>query len=1781
MVRNKKKRVAVAIKNPFKELALPFEGRRMLVRAGDLRGQQSDYHLDGISPLEDHNDSGSPLSQEPDIIYRNYESRSSKTAQSNAMLSDKEGHKVNVRTSTIANENPYGKNTKSCNRLTGDHSLMKLSHSGVNHKNTDNTVEVIRKMQKVYSRQKRNNSKQTCTIKEARSNEETMLQKIQQSKCSQDDTCWDTAGESMPKREKHLGTSNIGLKPLDAQQSQYLGINKPILLQNSDLREAPDECHDEEPCTNNLESHHNTGSRNARREPSNAIPYQIKMNVTPETRTSTYNVRRVKQFMDEDSSKFSYVIHVSCKSEGDHIGNETVAQQITKKRRGDIAKYGMFTKDSSKAESSGENQVKNFECVSTEGNTGGFHTLTDSFRCSRSRDQTNEASVLEYQTRSDKPIDASAICNDEKSLQTKKRKDLSVQKKATRRLIDHLQRKESLKEESEILSVPPLDNTEAEATQRTDETSQKVLRPCCRTRTLREACYHINQPESSIIVSRPNISGKTTRARENGQMVRCDAKQTAVLGDNDTECKEKDKLIPLHDNETFSRDFAAANLNENRKTTKDIPDSKLTASPDLGCQKRHAHTEDSEAELRNSQKNPEAENGNCCYSQTSTHHKWKRKTLAGVLEGNRKAGLKCDFARYNNGKSIGKVKLGSVQPSRDEPVLLTSTQRVKSVEHMFKGIYRPEVTDPFKTSTGAVAETIPYSFNCSTEHSDTIDAERHGTFARKETPPFAYPESPEHTTPYVKPIIPYGRKNKSSLESVSNNSGTSPDASPLNTDKSNNRAPPQISQSPTKQHSPEMNIALQNENHSNRIRADRESALYPGGSTTRKRHLSKVARFRARTPEPDMSGETTFNELSRIVHDARENCAIRCVAEHQSGEHSPDSTTGIEDCINTSFMGEYLRCLWNNQALCDVRVVVGDEEMMVHKLVLAAYSFIFCPPSIRPVPTHNVEISNSTPEAVRQIFSYMYTHNMLVTEDILQPVLNAAMALGAQEIVDVVKHILSYPTMENVNRYSKIIKESGLDISLLDQEKLYRHGFGDLKNNSAFLNICVDEFEGILMDPEVMVISEAEVVEMIISWIEYNYLQRIGHLDLLLRNVNFEVIPITDLVMLSEKYSHIFDTSAGNSFMCQAFKYHALNGQSKTPCHQDTESIFDDATTETPMSNMAQDSYRSPAVVGQPKTGQPKTGQPKTGHPMAGQPKAGQSAGKGITADGSLQTIKAQLWGQHMPTEPSQFASSGRAGVPDSRTPQTVDRATQRNPTAHKGTQSAPSTPRAIKQQMLPRQRYASASSKFTSPSPAHYAPVSNRPMSPVQGKAHSDGRTTPTGIIRTPRGSVDYRSGQPTPSNMTPRQSRVTFDSKFFNSSHHNSRYQRRPSAYTDPSLYISRNNNATDEAIRSFLKGIANFKPIGTNTGAREGDRSNNQDGSKCRLNTSWESIDSMKEQQFRPVGQGRHQSHLAEHFVSEFSSESTGDEQETPDSYVAERQVVSEKVTDRELGRASGNTGQCSAGIREVVQDFVDSREVSQDTASTKNIIHVIKSHGDVDRSFRIYRDILRSSGDHKDVAHDAVARRVVDQDTGAKRNGDRGNITKREVVQSTVVDRRVDRGIANRVVDPGTSTAINVDRYTLTNRGADKCTDTYRDVEEGVPDATGTPQMSFTSEDYHANDGHKKCKISEFPATFPFSLKEYVKANGNELVISNCHRQGKDNDKQYMSTDQSNAHDTVGSDKPESKATRLQKQRKSDQGLRTCKSFDKKTYERSLCLLNHDEELSAFEVYKPNH
>ncbi|CAG5116962.1 unnamed protein product, partial [Candidula unifasciata] len=974
MMRKKKKRVAVTVKNPFREIALPFEGRRMLISTEDLTDDQSDAYQGGLCPLVENSESESSLPQEPDIIYRNFEKGLSKNAKGVNMFKDEQRRVIKGNASLVLDDDLSDNTEKPCNNVIGDNSYTHLPHTRVNHKKTDMTLEFFKIMQKINSRQKRNNSKQTINIKEPKRNEETMSQKVQRASHSQDNSfCWDTTNETTHRHGKHQDKNNTRLKPQAPKQSTGLDFTRHVPLKYSDKTENSMDRHEEQPVPCKSESCSKDGSSDEEPKTDKAIPYQIQMNVTPEGRTHRYLVRRVKHFMENDSSKYSYVIHVSGGSDGEQGGSETEVQKSTKKRRGDIARRDIFTKESPKADGSCENEDQSFECVSTEGNKSDINIMSDSFRCCRSEGKAEDALVPECPRRVDRIDNVPIDCSEESSRQRDKSKDKSVKTKVSKRLIDHLKKKESMKEERQTLSVLTLDNNdicETDAIHPVEDTSQNLLRTRHRKEKKKENCYHIKPDELNTVMPLTNMSEKAMHVREDSTTPDCgEVNNSDVLVDISTECNEKMKEVPSQTSEVFSADFASANLNENRKYVNDHPDSKLTTYQSVDCHGRHTETEDSESDTTTDPEAHEGEKGYSCYSQTNAHKKWKYDDpVTSTLEGKRTTGFRLDFAKYYKGSNAGKSHVEHCQLKKEDSVTQGSSQRVKKVPALFKGSLRADITDKHNLSAETRAETKSGNFSCSTEHLNQNHVGEYGPCARRETT-HKYTKSPQHTTTSVKPMSHSGRKNKIFLESASNsNSQNITGTSLQETDNQDDRTFLQSIKSPISSHSPAMNIALQNENHSNRMKVNRESSLFPTGAVKRKRHRSKVPKFKHKSPEPDVTGITTFTELSKVLQDARANSIVRCTADklHGGAPEGSDSISAIESCVNSTFMGEYLRCLWTNQFLCDVRVTVGDEEILVHKLVLAAYSSVFCPPTTRPEPTVSFQIEKSTPEAVRQ-----------------------------------------------------------------------------------------------------------------------------------------------------------------------------------------------------------------------------------------------------------------------------------------------------------------------------------------------------------------------------------------------------------------------------------------------------------------------------------------------------------------------------------------------------------------------------------------------------------------------------------------------------------------------------------------------------------------------------------------------------------------------------------------------------------------------------------------------
>ncbi|KAK6995456.1 myoneurin [Biomphalaria glabrata] len=281
----------------------------------------------------------------------------------------------------------------------------------------------------------------------------------------------------------------------------------------------------------------------------------------------------------------------------------------------------------------------------------------------------------------------------------------------------------------------------------------------------------------------------------------------------------------------------------------------------------------------------------------------------------------------------------------------------------------------------------------------------------------------------------------------------------------------------------------------------------------------------------DNTGSETMTADDKRHVDYRRN--VNCNYE--------DADNGEEICAS-AFIGQYLYELWKNQCLCDVRIRVGKSSYLAHKIVLAAFSEVFCPNEPQKMPSLCFDVPHSTPDAVYQILLYLYTSEMELTDGILEEVLNAANFMGIWEVICLIKEILSKPTFDNFALYLEIRERQGMSAGLLDFPDIVREHLLELIDTPHFLSLTIDELEALLRDPDIMVESEMDIVNVISKWIEYDPFHRMKCAARLLSLVNFECLSAETLFEIVEEKKHLFDMDA-IQVLLEAFKCHALRAK--------------------------------------------------------------------------------------------------------------------------------------------------------------------------------------------------------------------------------------------------------------------------------------------------------------------------------------------------------------------------------------------------------------------------------------------------------------------------------------------------------------------------------------------------------------------------------------------------------------------------------------------------------------
>ena len=202
--------------------------------------------------------------------------------------------------------------------------------------------------------------------------------------------------------------------------------------------------------------------------------------------------------------------------------------------------------------------------------------------------------------------------------------------------------------------------------------------------------------------------------------------------------------------------------------------------------------------------------------------------------------------------------------------------------------------------------------------------------------------------------------------------------------------------------------------------------------------------------------------------------------------------------------------LYEQELFVDVIIVVGDKEFPCHRNVLAASS-----PFFMAMFTHDLEerrnkrvhIKEMDARTMQQVLQYIYTGEVVLTEESVQLVLSAAnlfqmIALRSGCADYMMKHV----TVTNCVGVYFFAKAHHCESLAEKANEIIHKNFSALCQEQEFLMLPCEQLTEILKDDHLNVTQEETVYEACLAWINVRLYERRRYLWEIMRCVRFAIV---------------------------------------------------------------------------------------------------------------------------------------------------------------------------------------------------------------------------------------------------------------------------------------------------------------------------------------------------------------------------------------------------------------------------------------------------------------------------------------------------------------------------------------------------------------------------------------------------------------------------------------------------------------------------------------------------
>uniref|UniRef100_A0A8C0BV77 Kelch like family member 4 n=1 Tax=Buteo japonicus TaxID=224669 RepID=A0A8C0BV77_9AVES len=220
--------------------------------------------------------------------------------------------------------------------------------------------------------------------------------------------------------------------------------------------------------------------------------------------------------------------------------------------------------------------------------------------------------------------------------------------------------------------------------------------------------------------------------------------------------------------------------------------------------------------------------------------------------------------------------------------------------------------------------------------------------------------------------------------------------------------------------------------------------------------------------------------------------------------------------------------------LCDVLLIVGDQKIPAHRLVLSAVSDYFAAMftnDVREAKQEEIKMEGVDPDALKALVRYAYTGVLELKEDTIESLLAAACLLQLSQVIEVCCNFLMKQLHPSNCLGIRSFGDAQGCTELLKVAHTYTmEHFTEVIKNQEFLLLPANEIAKLLSSDDINVPDEEAIFQALMMWVRHDLQNRQRDLGMLLSYIR----------LANRELPMFADDLECQKLLMEAMKYHLL-----------------------------------------------------------------------------------------------------------------------------------------------------------------------------------------------------------------------------------------------------------------------------------------------------------------------------------------------------------------------------------------------------------------------------------------------------------------------------------------------------------------------------------------------------------------------------------------------------------------------------------------------------------------